>query len=257
MKKRVINILVKGKIMNIIKSKLKRNPVGKDMDFYEMLGVSRNATAQEIKEAWKKISKTLHPDVGGNEEEFKTVKNAYETLIDPKKRDNYDLYGADNQQYELIIKACVDIFNHIIEQDPNNIEKALDKYFENSYGEIGNTIRSSKREIEKYEKQFKRIKKAPKNNFLGNAIKDKIKGVESKISQVTTHREVFKSAQRLLHEYIFEERPENIYEEYEDSNKVNMGHAFDPSDCTMEEAMRESMARARRRAGNNGFPGGW
>ena len=60
------------------------------MDYYSVLGVNRNASAKELKSAYKKASMQHHPDRGGDEEEFKKVNEAYSTLSDPQKRQQYD-----------------------------------------------------------------------------------------------------------------------------------------------------------------------
>lgn len=66
-------------------------------DFYEILGVSRDADDTQIKKAYRKKARQLHPDVAGpgHEEEFKDLSRAYETLSDPEKRQMYDLGGED------------------------------------------------------------------------------------------------------------------------------------------------------------------
>jgi len=60
------------------------------MDYYQTLGVSRNATDEELRKAYKKKSMQHHPDRGGDEEQFKKVNEAYQTLKDPQKRAAYD-----------------------------------------------------------------------------------------------------------------------------------------------------------------------
>ena len=68
-------------------------------DFYDILGVSKQADDAELKKAYKKASMQHHPDRGGDEEQFKKVNEAYATLKDPSKRQMYDQYGtADPQQ---------------------------------------------------------------------------------------------------------------------------------------------------------------
>jgi molecular chaperone DnaJ len=62
-------------------------------DYYEVLGVNKNSTPDEIKKAYRKQSMEHHPDKGGNEEAFKEVAEAYETLSDPSKKESYDTYG--------------------------------------------------------------------------------------------------------------------------------------------------------------------
>ena len=66
-------------------------------DYYELLGVSKNADEKEIKSAYKKAARKYHPDNSetGNEELFKKVAEAYEVLKDPQKREIYDRYGKD------------------------------------------------------------------------------------------------------------------------------------------------------------------
>jgi curved DNA-binding protein len=60
------------------------------MDYYSILGVAKNASEQDIRKAYKKMSMQHHPDRGGDEEKFKQINEAYSTLKDPAKRQQYD-----------------------------------------------------------------------------------------------------------------------------------------------------------------------
>lgn len=64
-------------------------------DLYETLGVDRSASEEEIKRAYRRRARELHPDAGGDEAEFKELTRAYEVLSDPTKRRRYDTFGDD------------------------------------------------------------------------------------------------------------------------------------------------------------------
>ncbi len=62
-------------------------------DYYEILGVSKDASADEIKKAFRRAAIEHHPDRGGDEAKFKEINEAYEVLKDPAKRQRYDQFG--------------------------------------------------------------------------------------------------------------------------------------------------------------------
>src|ERR1700758_1838574 len=103
--------------------------MGTKRDYYEVLGVSREADDEEIKRAYRKLAMQYHPDrnVGDAEAEqrFKEAAEAYEVLHDPEKRERYDRYdhagleglnAAHFNNAQSVFDLCGDIFGDIFGQ---------------------------------------------------------------------------------------------------------------------------------------------
>lgn len=79
------------------------------IDYYEVLGISKNASAEDIKKAYRKLARKHHPDLNPNDaaahKKFQQINEANEVLSDPEKRKKYDKYGKDWEHADQFEKA--------------------------------------------------------------------------------------------------------------------------------------------------------
>lgn len=79
------------------------------IDYYKILGIDKNATAEDIKKAYRKLARKMHPDLNPDDKEahkkFQAINEANEVLSDPEKRKKYDQYGKDWQHAEQFEQA--------------------------------------------------------------------------------------------------------------------------------------------------------
>jgi len=91
----------------------------KYINYYKVLGVSKYATQKEIKTSYYKLSKEVHPDMGGDAEEFKLIVDAYKVLIHKAHKEEYDLKSKHGLNYSEL--------NELYDYEYNNDAKSYDK----------------------------------------------------------------------------------------------------------------------------------
>jgi len=121
------------------------------MDYYEILGVTKQATQDEIKKAFHKLAHKYHPDKGGDEKKFKEINEAYQVLSDTQKRQQYDQFGAGFEQMAGGAGQGQSWdFNWAWQNQNQNIDfEDLGDVFENFFSFGGGGRRTSKKDIKK------------------------------------------------------------------------------------------------------------
>lgn len=103
--------------------------------YYEVLGVSKSASQDELKKAYRKAAIRNHPDKGGDPEKFKELGQAYEVLSDPEKRDIYDQFGEDALK-EGMGSGSGSVHNHF---------DIFESFFSGSFGGGSSRFRASRK----------------------------------------------------------------------------------------------------------------
>jgi curved DNA-binding protein CbpA len=175
---------------------------------YTDLGVNPNATPGEIKRAYHKKAKELHPDKKtGNDEEMKKVNRAYAILKDATMRDYYDKYGEEKKTNENTAKSmgiAAGIVQAIIDQTPGDVKFFIDSLRAQWEREHGMNVQAQNNIIAKLEKFKKRIIQSPQgNDFISSIVDEQIRQATINIKNIEEDWECRKMAFTLLDGYRF------------------------------------------------------
>lgn len=228
-------------------------------DFYEVLGISRTATAAQIRKAYRKASMKYHPDRNGGTEEakqlFQKVKEAYETLSDFARREFYNNTGRKKpQQAEVegkgkelvhqVMTKCVDTASandhpqfEVQYYDP--VAEATDdlKSSLSNLKKMRNDLQRAISRLENIKKRFKKKDAEFLTTPMANILDDKIKGNKRMWSSLEVDLNIHEFALQFLREY-------SCMPEIKVSN-------FDPRGGNM------SFEQLRVLFGGNALPPGW
>ncbi len=196
--------------------KIKEEHIENDVDLYAVLGVDKNATSEQIKKAYKKLANKFHPDKPeGDEEIFKRINKAYETLIDPLKRQSYDITGIYEGTDAIHVKSARDsielaVFN-IINQNEANIEYVdIVQTIKQNIHNDKMTSAENEKKIKKLITRLNKNKERAAGNLVISAFDKQINGQEDQLTQILNNRKVLDIADKLINScaYRFDEKPE-------------------------------------------------
>lgn len=151
-------------------------------NYYEVLGVSKGATKNEIKKAYRDLSKIHHPDKkGGDEEKFSAIAEAYEVLSDPEKRREYDETGTVKKKpnhlmylSDMIHRLFIPMIHHFIKDDHVDIIKKFIKEMKSIKKGMLDAILEHQEKIDDLEKSLNKITVKSGENFIASMIQTEI-----------------------------------------------------------------------------------
>lgn len=179
--------------------------------YYGILGVSRDASPDEIRSAYRRLVRTMHPDAGGNPDDFIKLNEAYNTLHDPVRRQHYDMSGEVGDWnalsfQEAIIKTLAEAFEGVVSMlvadgvPVNNLNfmATFIAIIEDGKDRVEKRFRFLQTEISALEKLRKRIKRSDGAKNLFVEIIDR--QLKEKAGQYASARKDLEIARRVVDE---------------------------------------------------------
>lgn len=184
-------------------------------NYYTDLGVSEDASPEEIKKAYRRQAREHHPDAGGDPTIMAELSKAYAVLSDPGKRERYDRTGEDakaDNSYVEAVGVALNIFEQIMTYDPENIKESIDSQYRAIKGDMSKALKDAEKALVKEQLKMLRIKSSPENDFIGNSIMDNLKNIESAIDRIKKEMDILDRAVKLFDDYDFSIKETNKYE---------------------------------------------
>lgn len=158
------------------------------MTLYDTLGVDKNATQEDIKQAWKDKAKECHEDAGGDHDSMVEVNKAYVVLKDPVKRDRYDKTGeTDGQSFEARFQQYVQtIFMTLVDShdvDYTDLIGEFKAYTEMIIEDNGKRVADAEKRLKKLQKVFDRVESAAENR-IGMVLQNNMDNIKLEIGVI-------------------------------------------------------------------------
>lgn len=179
------------------------------MSHYETLGVTGDATAADIKKAWRRKSSAAHPDkAGGSHEAMSKINLAYEVLIDEERRKHYDETGENEVTPPFDVAARAQLlqnFMMIVDDAPDNCDLVFetDRFMQQKQAKIALDKIDLKKQIGKLTRRANRIlmRAGGKDNFLVGAINARIELTKPALEALEQEMDLLERAREMLRDY--------------------------------------------------------
>ncbi len=184
---------------------------------YDVLGITPDATHDEVREAYRAKVKATHPDAGGSAEEFARVKAAAVILLDADKRKQFDETGIlspdrpDNLEATAMENIAAFFVNSInaslqnhMSMDGLDLVMGATKWFDEKIRGCKQNNSDIERQIKAFERAIKRLKTKRSNDVLKTMLNHHATGLKSHILNNNLQIQVFTRSLEILKEYEFE-----------------------------------------------------
>jgi curved DNA-binding protein CbpA len=188
-------------------------------NLYEILGVNKDASEEEIKKAFREKAKSYHPDIGGDHKIFSEMTVAYNILIDVKKRTLYDKTGSTDSESDIIKNSANTILTNMITNilgrcniyDLPHLDliQTFRNILDNECREIKNKHQMKVTELKKLNIFLRRLKKK-KEKYAFNVIsvlENSKKGIIGELRNIKIHKAIHETLKEMIMEYEYEFSP--------------------------------------------------
>lgn len=179
-------------------------------NLYDVLAIAKDATAEQIKKAYRKLAMKHHPDKGGDELQFKELSKAYSVLSDEAKRKRYDETGQVEEERdpfnEILASFISDLQDNVDSLNTDIIDIAKKK-IKKEIKEINLARIQTENKIKYLNFFLKRIKKDTESNVFNLVTQNKIEQLKSKLEAITKSMDILKRMEDVFNgdiEYDFE-----------------------------------------------------
>lgn len=179
-------------------------------DHYDTLGVSKDASAEDIKKAYRKSASENHPDKGGDPGAMQAVNKAYEVLADPTRRAEYDKTGEDSEAPTIegeARKALADVFEQALGQDDIDSVKFARAWANSKTSELNRMLGHNRRRIKKLGKRRDKVKTKKGVNLVHQIIDRQVRDLTEARMAMETMLSVVRAARDMLEDYESDEVP--------------------------------------------------
>ena len=176
-------------------------------DYYKTLGISKDATIDEIKEAFQKKSRHQHPDRGGTDEGMAALNEAYSVLKDSTKRAEYDKTGGIKKEQTFEQKVRAEFFNLIgaALKEQGDLLQICRSFITDSIKKVKMDIYNMESQISELKVKRARIKSEYEENYFHMVIDDYISKHLDGITKATEYLKIAEEIDLQLTEYSSEE----------------------------------------------------
>ena len=197
---------------------------------YEILELSKDAEAGEIKRAYRLLAKIHHPDKGGDEKKFQQIQEAYDVLSDPEKRRTYDETGEiaeasdrSGEAIKMLQDACIEVLNApYFEADTYNLVGGIEGIIKEGLKRCNDSLKDLELDLRILNEAKKRLEGGILSGVVDSCISNNIKDTES----LEDEKPTFELALKLLeqHEYKYDR---DVYgEEIREQNREQISFNF-------------------------------